>query len=91
MTRQHEPLEPLYTLKVAAEMIPMRCLQSLRSFLFSHRTDFPPRYRRAPRGYVRLLSLSECHRIRAIVVKPVRKHSDSPFQPKRSQAMSRMK
>ena len=69
------PIEPLYPLRVAAELIPMSSVVALYSYLQTRKDQFPPRYRRARRGYMRLLTESEVLRIRADVVKPRRKHS----------------
>lgn len=77
------PLEPLYTLRVAVEMIPFPSLTALTSYLGRHADEYPPRYRRARRGYVRLLTLTECARLRAAVVKPSRKNVTQAEHPRR--------
>jgi hypothetical protein len=64
-----EPLEPLYTLRVAATLIPVTTLSNLYSYLSRHADQFPPRYQRLRRGYTRLLTQSECARIREDLVK----------------------
>ena len=63
------PLEPLYTLAVACELIPMPSVRALSMFLWKRKEQFEGRYRR----YVgsrsqRLLSLSEIKRIRDMTV-----------------------
>jgi len=63
-------LEPLYPLKVAAEMIPTASVEALRTYLQRRKDQYPPRYLRTRYGYARLLSLSECIAIRKDLVKP---------------------
>lgn len=63
------PLEPLYTLKVAAAMIPMTSVGTLRAWLYRHRTQFPARYQRIQYGrLIRLVSHNECIRIRSMTI-----------------------
>jgi hypothetical protein len=68
-------IEPLYTLKVAAELIPMTSHGSLKAWLSQNDHLFPEkRYRNfGPygRSQARLLSESEILMIRRIVIKPV--------------------
>ena len=65
------PLEPLYTLAVACELIPMPSLRALSMFLWKHRDEFPGRYRACVKGRrQRLLSLSEAKRIREMTITP---------------------
>ncbi|MDR4493756.1 MAG: hypothetical protein R3B74_04915 [Nitrospirales bacterium] len=62
------PVEPLYDLKVAANLIPMH-YPSLRKLLSRHKAQFPARYRRSTGGRrIRLLSASEIRRIRPMVI-----------------------
>lgn len=66
-------LEPLYSLEVACEMIPMPTITALYQFLSRNKEQFPGRYRRSGgRGKVpieqRLLTLSEIVRIREMTV-----------------------
>lgn len=62
-------LEPLYTLKVAAELIPWRNPDALRKWLQRH-PEFPARYQPRTRTcWLRMLTESECLRIREMVVK----------------------
>lgn len=64
-----DALEPLYTLEVAIELIPMSSMQSLYVFLSNHRDEFPARYRWSSRYTPqRILTRSECERIRAMTV-----------------------
>lgn len=67
---QGEPLEPLFDMKLAAELIPMR-YATLMNYLSDHRSDYPPLYRRdgSVHRRIRLLSASEIKRIRAQVLK----------------------
>ena len=64
-----QPLEPLYTLKVAADLIPFRSVEALRVYLCRHPQDFPGRYRRFKHGYQRFLTHTECLKIRHDTVK----------------------
>ena len=65
------PLEPLYTLAVACELIPMPSVRALSMFLWKHRSEFPGSYRTCVRGRrQRLLSLSDVQRIREITITP---------------------
>jgi len=64
-------IEPLYSLKVACELIPMPTIASLYQFLSQHRDEFPGIYRRhggpsiARCGYeTRLISESDILKIR---------------------------
>lgn len=57
------PVEPLFDLMVAAMLIPMR-VGALRTFLWRHKAQFPPRYRRSGHGRIRMLSASEIRAIR---------------------------
>jgi hypothetical protein len=63
------PLEPLYTLRVAAEMIPCVHVGALKDFLRRHRREFPTRTMPINRRRVRMLYLSEIERIRQLRVK----------------------
>lgn len=56
-----DELEPLYSLEVASELIPVS-MNSLQVYLHRHAGDFPPRYH-AENGK-RVLFKSECIRIR---------------------------
>ncbi len=67
MDTQPAALEPLYTLKVAAALIPFPTAHALLVYLKRH--GFPKRYRRGShRGRVRLVTHSECVQLRAMVV-----------------------
>lgn len=67
------PLEPLYTLRVAAELIPYPgSVRNFRDWLYRHRDQFPGRYQRRRNSYFRLLSNSELHAIRDMLVKDIR-------------------
>lgn len=57
-------VEPLYSLAVATEMIPMPSITALRMFLFNHKEQFPGRYRRTRWYEQRFLALSEIKKIR---------------------------
>jgi hypothetical protein len=62
-------VDPLFDLKVAAMLIPMR-YPSLKKFLCRHKAQFPPRYRLAgDRRRRRLLSASEIKIIRSKVIR----------------------
>ena len=67
---QGEPLEPLFDLVLAAELIPMRPA-SLRVHLCRRRDQYPARYRfdGMPRFRIRVLSASEIKRIRSQVLR----------------------
>lgn len=56
--------EPLFTLAVAVEMIPMPSISALYVFLARYKAEFPGRYRKTRWYEVRLLSQSEILRIR---------------------------
>ena len=61
---QGEFLEPLFDLKLAAELVPMR-YESLRAYLSKNRAAFPARYRfGSSHRRIRLLSATEIQRIR---------------------------
>ena len=63
------PVEPLYSLAVAAVLVPM-AYSSLRKWLSRHREDFPARYRRIPGNRrQRLLTGNEIRRIRQTVIR----------------------
>ncbi len=69
------PVEPLYDLQVAAQLIPMQA-PSLRKLLSRHKAQFPARYRRSTgRRRIRLLSATEIRTIRPMVV-----HAITPDQ-----------
>ena len=68
-------IEPLYSLAVACELIPMPTMASLYIFLSKHPNEFPGRYRRhggphiARRGFeTRLLTESEILKIREMTI-----------------------
>lgn len=62
-------VDPLFDLKLAAMLIPMR-YTSLKKFLCRHKAAFPPRYRLAgDRRRRRLLSASEIKTIRSKVIR----------------------
>lgn len=60
-------IEPLYDLKMAAYLIPMR-LDTLKKCLGRHRSSFPPLYRLQGRMHrrIRVLSASEIKLVRAL-------------------------
>ena len=64
------PFDPLYTLKVAAEMIPYPGVGALHDWLRRH-PEFPSRIQHVGRAKrrMRLLLLSEVMQIRAMLVK----------------------
>jgi hypothetical protein len=64
------PIEPLFDLDVAVVLIPMR-KSALKTFLSRHKANFLPRYRLEGRVHrrVRLLSTSEIHKIREMVLR----------------------
>lgn len=57
-------IEPVYSLRVAAELIPMVSAPALRMFLRTRRDIFPPRYKRVGIREVRILYENEILRIR---------------------------
>jgi hypothetical protein len=59
-------LEPLYTLKVAAELIPFVHVGALADWLYRHRHEFPAHEMPIGRRFLRVLSLSEVSRIRSM-------------------------
>lgn len=61
-------IEPLYTLKVAAELVPMPSIPALDQFLNRNKPEFPARYRRTRWYEERLLTESEILKIRAMLV-----------------------
>ena len=65
-----EAVEPLFTLRAAAAIIPMR-IATLRTFLSRHKAEFPARYRLDGSGHrrIRLLYASEIWRIRRMVIR----------------------
>ena len=66
------PLEPLYTLKQAAAIIPYRTADLLREWLYRHRDALKvSRYTRVGYRRIRLLTLTELRLIRGMVVKEV--------------------
>jgi hypothetical protein len=67
---QGEPLEPLFDMKLAAELVPMR-YASLMVHLSRNRDKYPARYRADAGSHrkIRLLSASEIKRIRAQVLR----------------------
>lgn len=74
------PLEPLYSLEVAAELIPIS-LGNLNNLLIKYATKFPARYHTVPddpggRGNksVRMLYESELLALREIVIKNSRRY-----------------
>ena len=69
-------LEPLYTLKVAAEVIPFTSVNTLSQFLFKHKGLFPPRYRKYRHFAVRLLTEGEIKKIREMTVINGREYYD---------------
>lgn len=76
-----QPLEPLYTLKVAAELIPYYgTSEALGAWLRRYR--FPKRYTHVGRGKrrMRLLSHSELLAIRQALVKEIQPHHVQPSQ-----------
>ena len=70
------PLEPLYSLAVACELIPVSG-PTLASILHRHKEKFPARYNldshAGPGGPERMLLESECLAIRDMVIRPDRK------------------
>ena len=71
-------LEPLYSLAVACEIIPIRGT-TLRVILHRYKEKFPPRYNmdshKGAGGPERMLTESECLAIRDMVIRPDRKAS----------------
>lgn len=64
------PLEPLYTLRQATDLIPMPSIRALVQWLYRHREEYPARYvlvGRAKRPK-RLLLQSEIMAIRTVKV-----------------------
>jgi len=61
-------IEPLYTLRVAAELIPCPTIGALYQFLWHHKAEFPPRYRKLHAHEVRLLTESEVLKIREMTL-----------------------
>lgn len=66
------PLEPLYTLKQAAALIPFVSVDALSDWLYKHRHEFGIRTMPFNRRELRVLTLSELQRIRGARVKHVR-------------------
>ena len=65
----YDRIEPLYTLRVACELIPMPSIGALYQFLMRNKAEFPARYHRSrdpwPFGAeIRFLTESEILRIR---------------------------
>ena len=62
-------IEPLYTLRVAAELIPFPTAQALYMWLWRHKAEFPPPVYRRGRGIEhRLLTESEILKIREMTL-----------------------
>lgn len=61
-----QPLEPLYSLKVAVELIPMASMNALYQFLGRHKAEFPPLYYGNGCRMKRMLRRSELVRIREL-------------------------
>jgi hypothetical protein len=66
------PVEPLYDLRIAAYMIPMR-YEAVRKWLYRNKALFPPRYRLHGHSHrrIRLLSASEIRTIRSMAIRTV--------------------
>lgn len=64
------PVEPLYDMRIAAWLIPMR-YEALRKWLYRNKTLFPPRYRLHGHSHrrIRLLSASEIRIIRRMAIR----------------------
>lgn len=60
--------ERLYTLPVAAELIPMPTVRALEVFLSRHKSEFTPRYRKTRWYEQRLLTESDILKIREMTV-----------------------
>ena len=60
-------LEPLYTSAVACELIPISHA-NLANILYEYKHLFPPRYDTLSPGQPRMLSESECLKIRELVI-----------------------
>jgi hypothetical protein len=67
---RRQSIEPLYTLAVAAELIPFPSTTALSQFLFRHKNKFEARYRRTRWYEVRLLTESDILRIREMTLLP---------------------
>lgn len=65
------PLEPLYSSRVVAEMVPFSSLSALHMFLHRHKDEFPGRYRRTGVYEQRLFTLSEIIKMRNMTVRSV--------------------
>lgn len=66
------PLEPLYTLAEAVDLLPYPAgVGALSDWLYRHRAQFPRRYQRRRHSNVRLLTVSELRRIRRMLVKEI--------------------
>src|SRR5687767_15083705 len=63
-----EMLEPMVTLQVAAELIPMTSVSALYQFLFHHKDEFPPRYKKVRWYEIRMLTHSEIVKIREMTL-----------------------
>ena len=70
MTNGNEPLVPMYELRVAAVLIPMR-YGALRTFLYRNQARYPPRYvhGNSKRRSLRILSSEEILSIRNEVLR----------------------
>jgi hypothetical protein len=71
-----DALEPIYTLAVACELIPMPSMPALYQWLHNHKEEFKPRYRQGGGRHrpQRMLLESEILKIRAMTIK-----EGSPF------------
>jgi hypothetical protein len=72
------PVEPLYDLRIAAYLIPMR-YEAIRKWLYRNRERFPARYRLHGRSHrrIRLLSASEIRLIRAMCLRTGWRNSEA--------------
>jgi hypothetical protein len=81
-------LEPLRSLAVAVELIPMRSRMALYTFLHNHQEEFPPRYMPGRLKPVRMLYDSEIIKIREMLLaEPDPYHSDAFIESRASKGV----
>jgi hypothetical protein len=66
-----EPLEPIYTLRQAADLVPMSSVGALQKWLYRYANHFPRRYRYLGRGHrkFRVLLQSEILAVQATLIR----------------------
>jgi len=86
---QSYSLEPMVSLEVAVELIPMTSRAALYQFLHHHKSEIPRHYKRIGWREVRMLTMSEIQKIRDMTIKSTGRYTERAPSPGRPRKLSR--